>query len=82
MRDLEQSLLELHQIFLDMAVLVEVQGEMLDNIERQVRALETPAIFDWITPVACFLEISNNLIMTTHELQTCILFHLKHASCQ
>lgn len=35
-RDLEQSLLELHQIFLDMAVLVEVQGEMLDNIERQV----------------------------------------------
>lgn len=36
-RDLEQSLLEVHQIFLDMAVLVEVQGEMLDNIEHQVR---------------------------------------------
>ncbi|GFR49180.1 hypothetical protein Agub_g11204 [Astrephomene gubernaculifera] len=35
-RDLEQSLLELHQIFLDMAVLVEAQGEMLDNIEKQV----------------------------------------------
>ncbi|EFJ50200.1 Qa-SNARE, Sso1/Syntaxin1-type [Volvox carteri f. nagariensis] len=33
---LEQSLLELHQIFLDMAVLVEAQGEMLDNIEKQV----------------------------------------------
>eukprot|EP00878_Enallax_costatus_P042764 GHUV01050226.1.p1 GENE.GHUV01050226.1~~GHUV01050226.1.p1 ORF type:complete len:105 (-),score=37.89 GHUV01050226.1:98-412(-) len=36
-KDLEASLLELHQIFLDMAVLVEAQGEMLDNIEKQVR---------------------------------------------
>ena len=36
-KDLEQSLVELHQIFLDMAVLVEAQGEMLDNIEKQVR---------------------------------------------
>ncbi len=35
-KDLEQGLLELHQIFLDMAVLVEAQGEMLDNIEKQV----------------------------------------------
>lgn len=38
-RELEKSLLDLHQIFLDMAVLVEAQGEMLDNIEAQVRAL-------------------------------------------
>lgn len=30
--------MELHQIFLDMAVLVEAQGEMLDNIEAQVGA--------------------------------------------
>jgi syntaxin 1B/2/3 len=36
-KDLEASLLELHQIFLDMAVLVEAQGEMLDNIEKQVQ---------------------------------------------
>lgn len=35
---LEKSLMELHQIFLDMAVLVEAQGEMLDNIEKQVSA--------------------------------------------
>lgn len=33
---LEKSLMELHQIFLDMAVLVEAQGAMLDNIENQV----------------------------------------------
>ena len=38
-RDLEKGLLDLHQIFLDMAVLVEAQGEMLDNIEAQVRDL-------------------------------------------
>ena len=37
-RELEKSLLDLHQIFLDMAVLVEAQGEMLDNIEAQARA--------------------------------------------
>jgi syntaxin 1B/2/3 len=37
-KELEQSLLELHQMFLDMAVLVEAQGEMLDNIEKQVGA--------------------------------------------
>mmetsp|Transcript_668 Transcript_668/g.1938 ORF Transcript_668/g.1938 Transcript_668/m.1938 type:complete len:306 (+) Transcript_668:281-1198(+) len=35
-QDLERSLLDLHQIFMDMAVLVEAQGEMLDNIENQV----------------------------------------------
>mmetsp|Transcript_49880 Transcript_49880/g.159521 ORF Transcript_49880/g.159521 Transcript_49880/m.159521 type:complete len:295 (+) Transcript_49880:196-1080(+) len=35
-REMERKLLELHQIFLDMAVLVEAQGEMLDNIEAQV----------------------------------------------
>ncbi|KAK9804832.1 hypothetical protein WJX72_007710 [[Myrmecia] bisecta] len=35
-KELEKSLMDLHQIFLDMAVLVEAQGEMLDNIEAQV----------------------------------------------
>ena len=38
-KELEKSLMELHQIFLDMAVLVEAQGEMLDNIEQQVGSL-------------------------------------------
>ena len=37
-KELERSLLDLHQIFLDMAVLVEAQGEMLDNIGAQARA--------------------------------------------
>eukprot|EP00242_Pyramimonas_sp_CCMP2087_P014888 CAMPEP_0198208072 /NCGR_PEP_ID=MMETSP1445-20131203/11466_1 /TAXON_ID=36898 /ORGANISM="Pyramimonas sp., Strain CCMP2087" /LENGTH=322 /DNA_ID=CAMNT_0043881331 /DNA_START=365 /DNA_END=1330 /DNA_ORIENTATION=+ len=35
-RELERKLMMLHQIFLDMAVLVEAQGEMLDNIETNV----------------------------------------------
>ncbi|WOG98221.1 hypothetical protein DCAR_0417562 [Daucus carota subsp. sativus] len=34
--DIEKKLLELNQIFLDMAVLVDSQGDMLDNIENHV----------------------------------------------
>lgn len=41
-KELEKSLMELHQVFLDMAVLVEAQGEMLDNIEQQVASLPLP----------------------------------------
>ncbi len=35
-KEIEKNLLELHQIFLDMAVLVEAQGEQLNDIESQV----------------------------------------------
>eukprot|EP01024_Parvocaulis_polyphysoides_P073207 TRINITY_DN9403_c0_g1_i1.p1 TRINITY_DN9403_c0_g1~~TRINITY_DN9403_c0_g1_i1.p1 ORF type:complete len:305 (-),score=61.63 TRINITY_DN9403_c0_g1_i1:159-1073(-) len=35
-RELEEGLLELHQMFLDMSVLVEQQGAILDNVEKQV----------------------------------------------
>ncbi|RLM85234.1 hypothetical protein C2845_PM04G03030 [Panicum miliaceum] len=35
-RDLERKLLELQQIFMDMAVLVEAQGDMINNIETHV----------------------------------------------
>ncbi|XP_074270831.1 syntaxin-125-like [Silene latifolia] len=35
-KDIERSLKELHQTFLDMAVLVQAQGEQLDNIEAHV----------------------------------------------
>ncbi|CAM6042556.1 unnamed protein product [Sphagnum compactum] len=37
-KEIEKSLLELHQIFMDMAVLVEAQGEQLNNIEAQVNS--------------------------------------------
>ncbi|KAK9715907.1 hypothetical protein RND81_06G198000 [Saponaria officinalis] len=36
-RDVERKLLELQQIFLDMAVLIDAQGDVLDNIESQVQ---------------------------------------------
>eukprot|EP00262_Sarcandra_glabra_P019025 TRINITY_DN7016_c0_g1_i1.p1 TRINITY_DN7016_c0_g1~~TRINITY_DN7016_c0_g1_i1.p1 ORF type:complete len:308 (-),score=73.52 TRINITY_DN7016_c0_g1_i1:215-1138(-) len=35
-KEIEKKLLDLQQIFLDMSVLVEAQGDMLDNIESQV----------------------------------------------
>eukprot|EP00899_Mesostigma_viride_P009726 jgi/Mesvir1/18755/Mv01261-RA.1 len=35
-KELERQMLGLYQIFLDMSVLVDQQGEMLDNIEKQV----------------------------------------------
>ena len=50
-KELEKSLMELHQVFLDMAVLVEAQGEMLDNIEQQVSIFCPAALF--FTPYAC-----------------------------
>jgi t-SNARE complex subunit (syntaxin) len=34
---IEQSVAELHQMFLDMALLTEQQGELLDQIEHQVK---------------------------------------------
>ncbi|CDP10588.1 unnamed protein product [Coffea canephora] len=36
-KEIEKNLKELHQVFLDMAVLVETQGEQLDDIESQVQ---------------------------------------------
>ncbi|MCO5567433.1 hypothetical protein L7F22_021124 [Adiantum nelumboides] len=36
-KEIEKNLMELHQIFLDMAVLVEAQGEQLNNIEVAVQ---------------------------------------------
>ncbi|KAK4255362.1 hypothetical protein QN277_008370 [Acacia crassicarpa] len=35
-KEIEKKLLDLHQIYLDVAVLVDAQGEILDNIESQV----------------------------------------------
>ncbi|KAL3623447.1 hypothetical protein CASFOL_032263 [Castilleja foliolosa] len=35
-KEMERNLMELHQVFMDMAVLVQSQGEQLDDIESQV----------------------------------------------
>lgn len=36
-KDIQKNLMELHQVFLDMAVLVESQGEQLNDIEGNVK---------------------------------------------
>ncbi|CAH9135041.1 unnamed protein product [Cuscuta epithymum] len=36
-KEVERNLKELHQVFMDVAVLVETQGEQLDDIESQVQ---------------------------------------------
>ncbi|KAJ4970832.1 hypothetical protein NE237_003931 [Protea cynaroides] len=44
MKEMEKSLEELHRVFLDVGVVVEQQGEQLDNIKWQVaRANSTPS---------------------------------------
>lgn len=68
-KDLEQSLLELHQIFLDMAVLVETQGEMLDNIEKQVaRGVE------YVQSGTKALQEAKQYQKKTRKLMCCALF--------
>jgi len=65
-KELEQSLLELHQIFLDMAVLVEAQGEMLDNIEKQVHRS-----VDYVSTGTNFLSSAKKIQHKTRKLMIC-----------
>lgn len=62
-KDLEESLVDLHQIFLDMSVLVDAQGEMLDNIEEQV------------SPTACMAQKQTPL---PFSVSLCTIFLLQH----
>ena len=62
-KELEKSLMELHQIFLDMAVLVEAQGEMLDNIEQQVRLHKLPLALHLVL-CRCRTKLSNRCATT------------------
>nr|DAD30456.1 TPA_asm: hypothetical protein HUJ06_009307 [Nelumbo nucifera] len=39
-KEVEKSLLKLHQVFLDMVVMVEPQGEQLDDIQHYVKIHE------------------------------------------
>lgn len=67
-KELNKSLLELHQMFLDMAVLVEQQGVMLDNIEKQVsRAV------DHVQQGTKNLENAKNLGKNTRKWMCCAL---------
>ncbi|KAK9832699.1 hypothetical protein WJX81_001248 [Elliptochloris bilobata] len=67
-RELERSLLDLHQVFLDMAVLVEAQGEMLDNIESQVSKAR-----DHVESGVTHLVEAKKMQKKTRKLMCCIL---------
>ncbi|OEL38065.1 Syntaxin-132 [Dichanthelium oligosanthes] len=56
-KEIEKKLLDLQQIFLDLSVLVEAQGEMLDNIETQV------------TGAAEHIQTGTNLLQKAKKLQ-------------
>mmetsp|Transcript_23457 Transcript_23457/g.51498 ORF Transcript_23457/g.51498 Transcript_23457/m.51498 type:complete len:312 (-) Transcript_23457:687-1622(-) len=70
-KDLEQSLLELHNIFLDMAVLVEAQGEMLDNIEKQVARS-----VNFVKDGTAALQDAKQLQKQTRKYMCCAIFIL------
>lgn len=61
-RDIERQLLELHQIFMDMAVLVESQGELLDNIETNVDSAK-----DHVTQGVKQLEVARKTQLNTRK---------------
>ena len=62
MKDLEQSLLELHQIFLDMAVLVEAQVEYPCRCRHNTRLLSMGVHTAYLT-----------LLAFAHALHICIV---------
>lgn len=45
MRELEASMLQLHQVFVDMSILVYEQGQQLDSIESWVSILGVSLVF-------------------------------------
>ena len=80
-KDLERSLVDLHQIFLDMSVLVDAQGEMLDNIEQQVRSntnillnakgcahLLSRLLLEWLV----FYVTAHKCLLQTQPCSTCV----------
>lgn len=57
-KDVEKNLVELHQIFMDMAVLVEAQGEQLNSIEAAVQGASS------------FVQRGTQQLHTAKKLQT------------
>lgn len=81
-KDLEESLADLHQIFLDMSILVDAQGEMLDNIEQQVGPTRTCSMSS--VPFAATAFLSNSKVFPVLHIsvvrQASDLYHLKRAA--
>ena len=82
---LETSIKELHDMFMDMAMLVESQGEMIDRIEYHVehavdyvqtatqdtkKALKYQSKARRVSTQSCFCVIQTKFIMTSNILLT------------
>ena len=65
---LEQSVNELHQLFMDFALLTEQQGELLDQIENQVKAA-SDYIDDGNTDLVSAIELQKSI----RRKQCCVL---------
>eukprot|EP01114_Cavostelium_apophysatum_P006844 TRINITY_DN1834_c0_g1_i1.p1 TRINITY_DN1834_c0_g1~~TRINITY_DN1834_c0_g1_i1.p1 ORF type:complete len:305 (-),score=69.93 TRINITY_DN1834_c0_g1_i1:50-964(-) len=68
---LEQSIKELHQLFLDMAILVEAQGELLDQIEFNVSQAA-----EFTGDAVKNLRKANKLQKKSRKKMCCIVFIL------
>ncbi len=71
-----QSLVELHQLFIDMATLVESQGEMLDQIEYSVgqvrekeRDRETNSRMGPLRTACTLFETMCNMALTVADVR-------------
>jgi len=65
---LEESMQELHQMFVDFALLTEQQGELLDQIEYQVHAAS-----EYITDGNDDLEVAGDYQKSIRKKQCCVI---------
>ena len=65
---LEASVVELHQMFLDFALLTEEQGELLDQIEHQVKAAQ-----EYIGDGNGYMEKAIETLKSITKKQCCII---------
>ncbi|KAG0501487.1 hypothetical protein HPP92_001559 [Vanilla planifolia] len=68
-REIEKKLLDLQQVFMDMAILVEAQGELLDNIESQKKKTITLAIALQVANAVNHVENGMEALQTAKSLQ-------------
>ncbi|KAJ6951687.1 hypothetical protein NC653_040976 [Populus alba x Populus x berolinensis] len=88
-KEIEKSLLELHQVFLDMAVMVEAQGEQMDDIEHHdgTKELKSPkdhqkSSSKWmcIENLLVFLELINPSANLRNKLNPVYVYYEKEGS--
>lgn len=69
--NLERNVKEIHKMFIDLALLVSLQGEMIDNIEANVKTAKESVVF-----AEEHLVISKNNLSSARKVIKLILFFL------